>query len=133
MGPVFHILIGGLIRSHHAGSGTRFDRHVADGHPTIHGECADGASTVFQNITGTTPGANLGDDRQNDVLCGYTGAQITVNIDRHRFKWCQRQCLSGQHVLHFAGANTKGHRTKSAMGGGVRITTDDGGAGHRET
>ncbi len=51
---------GGGVGGDHAGAGTGFDAHVADGHAAFHGEGADGGAGVLDDVAGGSVGADLG-------------------------------------------------------------------------
>ena len=55
--------------------------------------------------------------------------QLAVDGDRHGLEGRQRQRLGGQHVLDLAGADAERQRAEGAVGGGVAVTADHGGAG----
>ena len=61
---------GGLVRRDHAGLGAPLDGHVADGHPALHGELADGLAAVLHDVAVAAAGAGLGDQREDQVLGG---------------------------------------------------------------
>ena len=55
-------------------------------------------------------------------------ARLQLAVDAHfaGLGLALQQALGGQHMLHFAGADAKGQRAKSAVGGGVAVAADDG-------
>ena len=86
---------------------------------------SDGAAPVFDDIALAAAGADLGDQRQDDVFGRHAGGQLAINVDRHRLEWPQRQRLRRQHMFDLRGADTHCQRTECAMGRGVTVTTDD--------
>ena len=60
----------GLVRGDHARAGAGLDRHVADRHAGFHRQRADGLAAVLEHVALAAAGADLGDDRQDDVLAG---------------------------------------------------------------
>ena len=109
------VVIGDLIRGDHARASTGLDRHVADRHPALHGECPDGATAVFENVPLATACADLGNHRKDDVFRGHTGTQGSFDVDRHRLEGLQRKGLGGQNVLNLARADSESYRPKSAV------------------
>src|SRR5690606_34741538 len=116
----------------HAGAGAGLDRHVADRHAALHGERADGAAAVFEHVALAATGADLGDDRQDDVFRRHAGAQLTLDGDRHGLEGLEWQRLGGEHVLDLARADAERHRPEGTMGARVRVAADHRDAGHRE-
>jgi len=51
-----------FIRRNHAGPSTRFDAHVAEGHPAFHRKLSDRLARVLDHVSGSAVGANLADD-----------------------------------------------------------------------
>jgi len=68
-----------------------------------------------------TVGADLGDDGQDDVLGPGSGGQLAVDAHAHRLERLHLQGLGGQDVLDLAGADAKGQRPESAVGGRVGV------------
>ncbi|GMA34420.1 hypothetical protein GCM10025876_06240 [Demequina litorisediminis] len=77
---------------------------------------ADGLAAVLQDVALATAGADLRDDRKDDVLGGRSLGEFTVDVDRHRLEGLQRQGLSGEDVLHLGGADAECQRAESAVG-----------------
>ena len=120
---------GGVIGGDHAGAGTGFDAHVADGHAAFHREGADGRAGVFDGIAGGAVGADLADDLEDDVLGGDAIREVTVDGDAEGFGALLRKGLRGHDVLDLAGADAEGERAEGTVGGGVRVAADYGHAG----
>ena len=129
VGAALEVVEGGLVGGDHARAGAGLDRHVADGHPGLHRELLDGGAAVLQDVALAAAGADPGDDRQDQVLGGDAVGQFALDRDRHGLGAGQRQRLGGQHVLDLAGADAERQRAEGAVGGGVGVTADDGGAG----
>lgn len=128
MVAALEVVEGGLVGGDHARAGAGLDRHVADGHPRFHRELLDGFAAVFQDVSLTATGADLRDDRQDQVLGGDALGQRTGDGDGHRLRAGQRQRLGGQHVLDLARADAEGERAEGAVRGGVGVTADHRGA-----
>ncbi len=129
MGAALQIGEGGLVGGDHARAGAGLDRHVADGHPGLHRELLDGGAAVLQDVALAAAGADLRDDRQDQVLGGDVLGQLAVDRDGHGLRAGQRQGLGGQDVLDLAGADAERQRAEGAVRGGVGVAADDRGAG----
>ena len=125
----FEVIEGGLVGGDHARAGAGLDGHVAHGHAGFHGQLLDGLAAVLDDVALAAAGADLGDDGQDQVLGGHARLQFAGNLDGHCLEGFQRQGLGGQHVLDLAGADAHGDGAEGAVGGGVRVATDDGHAG----
>src|SRR5580693_2968532 len=115
----------GLVRGDEAGPRSRLDGHVADRQPAFHRQRADRLAAVFDDVALAAAGADLRDDRENQVLGGDAVGQRALDVDRHRLRLDLRQRLGGQDVLDLAGADAKGDRAERAVSGGVGVTADD--------
>ena len=58
--------------------------------------------------------------------------QLAVDLDQHVLGLLLDQRLGGEHVLDLRRADAVGQRPEGAVGGGVAVTADDGGARQRE-
>jgi len=123
---------GHLVRGHQAGAGAGFDGHVAEGHPGFHAHGAHGASGELQGATGAAGRADPADDVQDQVLGPHAFGQFALAADAEVAGPLLHQGLGGQDVLHLAGADTEGQRAEGAVGAGVAVAADDGGAGQGE-
>ena len=128
-GRALHIIQGGVVHRDQAGAGAAFDGQVAQGHAPFHRQRAHGLAGIFDDIAGAAGGADLGDHRQGDVLGGDAFGQLAVHGDAHVLGLLGAQGLGRQHMLDFGGADAEGQRAERAMGGGVAVAADDGGAG----
>ncbi len=124
---------GHFVRSDHAGAGAGLDRHVADGHAGVHRQLPDGFAAVFDDVALTAAGADLRDDRKDDVLGGDALRQITLDVHGHGLERLEAQGLRGHDMLDLGSTDADGHRAERAVGGGVRITAHDGHARLRES
>ena len=68
---------GRIIRCDHAGARTGLYRHVADGHPALDRQAADGFACVFHDVAGAPGGADATDDGEDQILGGDAGADGT--------------------------------------------------------
>ena len=82
-------------------------------------------TAILDDVPDPAAGADLADDRQNDVLGGCAVSECAVDGDRHRFWFAGGKGLGCEHMLDLACANTKGQRSKCAMRGGVTVAADD--------
>ncbi len=119
------VVEGDVVGRDHPGSRSRFDRHVADGHPRFHRQCLDGRSAVLDDVPLTAAGADLGDDGEHEVLGGDSARQDPIHGDRHRAEGAQGQRLCRENVLDLARADTERQRAERAMGRRVAIAADD--------
>ena len=115
-----------------AGSRAAFDRHVADGHAPFHGERADRLAGIFDDMAGAAGGADLADDGEDDVFGGDARRQAAVDAHQHVLGLLLDQRLGGEHMLDFGCADAVRQRAERAMGRGVAVAADDGGAGQGE-
>ena len=126
------IVVGGLVRGDQSGTGAGFDRHVTDGHSLFHAQRADGGSGVFDAVAGAAVGGDLADEVEDQVLGGYADGQLAVDPQFQRLGFVLEQCLRGEDVLDFAGADPEGECAQRAVGRGVTVTADDRHARLRE-
>ena len=126
------IFEGLVVGRDQAGAGAALDRHVADGHAPFHGERFDRLAGIFDDVAGAAGGADLADDGEDDVLGGDAVLQRAVDAHAHVPGLLLDQRLGGEHVLDLARADAVRQRAEGAVGRGVRIAADDGGAGKRE-
>ena len=102
-----------------------FDRHVADRHPLLHREPADGLPPILDHMTGPAGNPDLGDDPQDQVLGRDPPGESTGDFDCHRFRWGLPDGLGGEDVLDLGGADPEGESTEGPVGRGVAVTADD--------
>jgi hypothetical protein len=111
---------------------TSLDRHIAQGHPTLHGQRPNGLAAELDRVAGPTGSADLADDRQNQVLGRDAEARLPVDANQHVLLLAQHQALGREHVLDLGGPDAEGQRPEGPVGRGVRITADQRHAGQRE-
>src|SRR3954447_360788 len=112
----------GLIGRDHACTSAGFDGHVADRHPALHRQGANGIAAVFDDVTLPATGADAGDDAENEVLGRHPGGQVADDLDRHRLRALQRQRLSCEDMLDLAGADAEGEGAEGTVRAGVTVT-----------
>ena len=125
----FEVGEGSVVGGDHAGAGTGFDAHVADGHASFHGEGTDGGAGIFHGISGRASSPDAADDVEDDVLGGDAGREVSFDVDAEGFGLVLWEGLSGHDVLDFAGADAEGESSEGTVGGGVGVAANDGHAG----
>ncbi len=118
-----------MIGGNHARLGAELDGHVAHRHPPFHGESFDGLTGELHHIAGTAGVADLANDGEHHVLGADPLGQLAAYADAHGLGAPLLQGLGGHHVLDLGGADAKCQRSEGAVGGGVGVAADDGGAG----
>lgn len=131
-GPALEVLEGDLIGSHHTGSGTGLDRHVADGHAGLHAEAADDGAAELDDGTSTAGSTDLTNNVEDDILGTHTRRKLTVDLNPHVLAALGDEALGGEDVLDLGGADTESESAESAMGRSMGVTADDRGAGKGE-
>ena len=126
------VVEGCLIRRNHPRLGTHLDGHVADGHPLFHGQGGNGLTAELHHIAGATGGAGLADNGQDDVLGADALSHLPLDLDFHGLGTGLLQGLGRQHMFHFRGADAEGQGAEGAVGGGMGVAADDGGARQRQ-
>ena len=126
------IVEGGIVGRDQAGPRAAFDAHVADRHAAFHREAADRLAGVLDDMARAAADADLGDQRQDDVLGRHAGSQPAIDAHLEGLRLRLEQALGRQHVLHLAGADAEGERAERAVRGGVAVAADDGHAGLRQ-
>ena len=79
MRPALQIGEGRLVGRDQAGARAGLDRHVADRHAAFHRQVADRAAGIFDDMAGAAGGADLADDREDQVLGGDAERQLAVD------------------------------------------------------
>ncbi len=90
---------------------------------------ADRLAAVLDDVALPAAGADLGDEREHEVLGGDAGLQRALDGDGHRPRPHGGQRLGGEDVLDLAGADAEGQRAERAVGAGVAVAADDRHAG----
>ncbi len=121
-----------VVRRHHAGARTAFDRHVAHRHAAFHGQAADRLAVVLDDVARAAGRADLADDGEDDVLRPDALRRRAVDSHTHVLGFLLRQRLRREHVLHFAGADAMRQRAEGAMGRGMAVAAYDRRARKRE-
>ena len=83
-------------------------------------------------MAGAAGGADLADDRQDDVLGGDAVRQRAVDDDAHVLGLLLDQRLRRQHMLDLRRADAMRQRPEGAVRGGVAVAAHDGRARQRE-
>src|SRR5262249_26690474 len=112
---------GDLVGSDHAGPSAALDRHVADGHATLHRESLYRRARVLDHVAGGAAHADLPQRAEDEVLGGHAEAQLALVADAHRARLLLNHALRREHVLDLARADAERERPEGAVGGGVRI------------
>mmetsp|Transcript_19429 Transcript_19429/g.29945 ORF Transcript_19429/g.29945 Transcript_19429/m.29945 type:complete len:246 (-) Transcript_19429:465-1202(-) len=122
-----------LIRSDQTSTSTSFDRHVADGHTSLHTERTNGLSCEFNHRARPPRGPNDAANVQNNVLTGDALSQLSINTYEHIFSLGLRQCLRCKDVLYLRSTDTERERAKSSMSRGVAISAHTSSTWESET
>ena len=130
-GSVFggDVVEGGLVGGDEAAACAAFDGHITDGEASFHGELFDGTSTKFEGTAGSACGTNSADEFKDEVFGGDAEGEVTCEFDAVLHGFLLAECLGGEDVFNFGGADAEGDGTEAAVGGGVGVAADDGGAG----
>jgi microcompartment protein CcmK/EutM len=70
---------------------------------------------------------------KNHILCADTRRELAVDLNSHVLTSLCDQSLRGKNVLYLRRTNAESQSSKRSMGRCVAVTTDDCGAGERET
>ena len=109
-----------------AGARACLDGHVADRHPAFHGKRVDGGAGVFDGVARPAGGADLADNRQDDVLAADPEADPAGDVDTHHLRFALPQGLGRHDVLDLGRADAEGDAAERPVRGGVRIAADQG-------
>jgi hypothetical protein len=88
-------------------------------------QAADGFAREFDDVARAARGADLTDDREDDVLGRHARRQFALDADFHRFGFLLQQRLRGQYVLDFARADAVCQRAEGAVRRRVRVAAND--------
>ena len=69
--------------------------------------CPDGLTAVLHHVTASTAGADLGDQREDQVLGGHSFLELAGDVDRHGLQSVLGQRRVAQYVFHLTGADSK--------------------------
>lgn len=62
------------------------------------------------------------------VFCIHACAKFSVHVDAAHFHGAERHGLSGQDIANLSSTDTEGNGAECSVGGGVGVTTSDGGS-----
>ena len=116
-----HIGEGDLVRRHHADAAARLDRHVAERHARFHRQRGDRGTGVFDGVPDAAIGADLGDQREDDILHRDALPETALEQHTHRLLLVLAKRLGGEDAFAFAGADPEGEGSERAMGRGVAV------------
>ena len=116
---------GHRVRRDHAGPGPRLDRHVADRHPALHVQRADGLASVFNDVTRAAAEAEASDDGQGHILAADTGLQPPGHRHPHRLRLPLQQTLGRQNMADLGGAYAEGQRPEGPVRRRMAVAADD--------
>src|ERR1700712_189496 len=122
---------GLFISGHQTDASARLDGHVADGHAPFDRQVANRATGELDGMAVAAGGADLADDRQDDVLGSNAERQLAFDLHLHVFYFLGARARRGEHVLALGGADAMGQGAKSAMGRGMGVAADHGHARQR--
>ena len=120
------VLEGRVVRGDEPGPRAALDAHVADGHPLLHGQGADGLAGVLEDVAGAAADADPGDEREDDVLGADAGRQAAVDADLVGLRVALQERLGGEHHLDLAGPDPERERPERAVRARVRVAAHDG-------
>ena len=102
-----------------------FDRHVGHRHPGRDAHIVNAAACKFQCLIGRAVGAQVADNRQNDVFCIDAFGQFTVNDNPNRL-WNTAPHLTGaQNCRHLGITDTGREAADTAISGGMGVGAED--------
>ena len=125
-GAPLEVVKGDLIGVDVTAAGAALNRHVAEGHPLLHRERLNCWTGEFVGITHAALHPQGANHVQDQVLGVDAGLELTIHPDPADLELAHRQALAGEHIPHLTGANAKGDRTESPMGGGVGVAAGHG-------
>src|SRR6202012_5800676 len=96
-----------------------------DGQAALHGERPDRLAAVLHDVALAAAGADLPDDREDQVLGRYALGQRALDVDRHGLRLDLGQRLGREDVLALARADAEGERAERAVRRGVRVAAHD--------
>src|SRR6185369_662298 len=81
------------------------------------------------DVAGAAVSRDLADEVENDVLRRNAAGQRTIDTELERFGKRWEQCLRGEDVFDFAGADAEGERAEGTVGSGLAGAANDRHAG----
>ena len=121
----FQIGEGSFVRSDQPSPGAHLDAQVAECHPLLHGEVADGLAGVFHKVAGRTTRGELRNHIERHIFRSHVFAQFALEIHTHRLRARLQDTLRGQHHLHLARADAESNGAESSVRRGVAVAADD--------
>jgi len=112
--------------------GAELDRKIADGKPPFDREVANGAAGIFHGVTSPARGADVTDQREDEILGGHAEWQPALEHHAHCFWPALDDGLCCQHMRQLARPDTEGQRAQPAMRAGVAVAADDQATGKAE-
>ena len=129
MGPAVEVLEGRVVRGDQPGAGAALDAHVADGHPLLHGQAADGLAGVLEDVAGPAADPDPGDQREDDVLGADARGEPPVDADLVRLRVALEEGLGGEDHLDLARPDPERERPERPVRARVRVAAHDRHAG----
>ena len=129
----FYIIKGGLVGRDKTAAGSHLYREIAERQATFHRHGFHHIACILNEIAGSAAGGELGHQVERHILGRDALAQCSVDSDAHRLGFLLKDALRGHHHLHLGSADAKGHSPHRAVGGGMRIATDDGHTRQRQS
>jgi len=96
-----------VVNGDEAGARTGLDAHIADRHPTFHGEVTYRLTPILDDVARAAAGAEGPDDGERDVLGRDARTHVALECDGHGLSFLLGECLRGEHVLDLAGADAE--------------------------
>src|SRR5258705_293586 len=126
------IIVSFVIRLDQTHLGAELDRKIADGKPPFDREVANGAAGIFHGVTSPARGADVTDQREDEILGGHAEWQPALEHHAHCFWPALDDGLCCQHMRQLARPDTEGQRAQPAMRAGVAVAADDQATGKAE-
>src|SRR5690349_10928160 len=97
----FDVAESSFIRRNQSSARTHLDAHVADGHARLHGEVANGVTSIFYKISGCTTRRNFRNDIKDNVFCQDAFRELAVDLNFHSLRLVLKNALRCKNLLHF--------------------------------
>ena len=124
-----HLLVG----RHNHPPRSAFDDHVGDCHAAFNAQPSDRRPGELHRIADRSCGADVANDRHDDVLRRNAGMQSALDANAHRFQLLVDNGLGRQIVLDIRRADAEAERTERAVGRRVAVAGGDHHARQDET
>ena len=125
VGPARDVLECRVVRRNQAGTCAALDRHVADRHPLLHRQGADGLARVLEHVAGPATDPDSGDEGEDDVLAAHARDEPSVDPDLVGLRLPLEERLRREDHLDLARPDPERQRAERAVGRRVRIAADD--------